>query len=177
MRKRGYPPSPQCLVRVSETPLGPITLFFTGRGLAALDFAEGTSAREADPPAALAPLITAAEEELARYFTGAPTDFSSLCLDLQGTPFQLRVWQELRKIPRGAAISYQELAARVGNLKAVRAVGQANARNPLPLIIPCHRVIAADGSLGGYSSGLDRKRWLLRHEGTLGVESGERPGT
>lgn len=166
MRKRSFPPDPQWLVPVPDTPLGAITLFFTSRGLAALDFAGETSAKETPPPAALVPLITAAKGELARYFAGTPTDFSSLILDLgQGTPFQLRVWQELRKIPWGATISYKELATRVGNPKGFRAVGQANARNPLPLIIPCHRVIAADGSLGGYSSGLERKRWLLRHEG------------
>jgi methylated-DNA-[protein]-cysteine S-methyltransferase len=78
-----------------------------------------------------------------------------------------RVWQELQRIPRGQAISYKELAQRIGNPKASRAVGGANGSNPIPLIIPCHRVINADGSLGGYSSGLDRKRWLLRHEGAL----------
>jgi len=105
------------------------------------------------------------KEELASYFNGSPTTFASLPLDPQGTPFQLRVWQELRQIPWGRTISYKELAARVGNPRACRAVGQANGANPIPLIIPCHRVIAADGSLGGYSSGLERKRWLLRHEG------------
>ena len=111
------------------------------------------------------PLIEAAQRELSAYFAGVPTDFAALTLDPRGTPFQLRVWQELRRIPWGQTISYGELARRVGNPKASRAVGQANAVNPIPLIIPCHRVIAADGSLGGYSSGLDRKRWLLRHEG------------
>ena len=109
--------------------------------------------------------IEAVRRELAAYFAGVPTDFAALTLDPRGTPFQLRVWQELRRIPWGQTISYGELARRVGNPKASRAVGQANAVNPIPLIIPCHRVIAADGSLGGYSSGLDRKRWLLRHEG------------
>jgi methylated-DNA-[protein]-cysteine S-methyltransferase len=104
---------------------------------------------------------------LTDYFAGRPTDFSSLSLDPRGTAFQLKVWQELRQIPRGSAISYRELARRVGSPKGYRAVGQANAANPLPLIIPCHRVIAADGSLGGYSSGLDRKSWLLEHEGAM----------
>ena len=119
------------------------------------------------PPPHLKPLIEAAKRELIAYFNGSPTDFAALTLDPQGTPFQLRVWQELRRIPWGQTISYGELARRVGNPKASRAVGQANAVNPIPLIIPCHRVIAADGSLGGYSSGLDRKRWLLRHEGAM----------
>ena len=81
-----------------------------------------------------------------------------------GTPFQRRVWDELRRIPFGETISYAELARRVGQPGAARAVGSANGRNPIGLIIPCHRVIAADGGLGGYGAGLDRKRWLLRHE-------------
>ena len=117
------------------------------------------------PPPHLQPFIEAAKRELTAYFQGAPTDFAALTLDPRGTPFQLRVWQELRRIPWGQTISYKELARRVGSPKASRAVGQANAVNPIPLIIPCHRVIAADGGLGGYSSGLDRKRWLLHHEG------------
>ncbi len=103
--------------------------------------------------------------ELHGFFAGTPTDFRDLPLDLKGTPFQLRVWQELRRIPWGVTISYRELARRAGSPKAFRAVGQANALNPIPIIIPCHRVIAADGGLGGFSSGLARKRWLLEHEG------------
>jgi len=98
------------------------------------------------------------------YFAGKPGSFEALPLDLQGSPFHLRVWQELRKIPRGETVSYQELARRVGNPQASRAVGQACGANPIPLIIPCHRVIASNGTLGGFSSGLPRKRWLLEHE-------------
>jgi methylated-DNA-[protein]-cysteine S-methyltransferase len=153
-----------------ETPMGPLRLCFTDRGLTALEFAgeETSPAPETDAlPPHLKPFIKAANCELTAYFEGAPTDFSSLTLDPRGTPFQLRVWQELRRIPWGQTISYGELARRVGNPKASRAVGQANAVNPIPLIIPCHRVINANGSLGGYSSGPDRKRWLLRHEGAM----------
>jgi methylated-DNA-[protein]-cysteine S-methyltransferase len=151
-----------------ETPLGPLRLCFTERGLTALEFdgEEVSSGPEHDAPAPhLRALIEAVKRELTAYFEGVPTDFAALTLDPRGTPFQLRVWQELRRIPWGQAISYGELARRVGNPKASRAVGQANAVNPIPLIVPCHRVIAADGGLGGYSSGLDRKSWLLRHEG------------
>lgn len=104
-------------------------------------------------------------QALAAYFGGDRRGFANLPLDPRGTDFQMRVWQELRRIPWGQTISYAELARRVGRPRASRAVGQANARNPIPLIIPCHRVVAADGSLGGYSAGLDRKRWLLAHEG------------
>ena len=147
--------------------MGPLWFSFTDRGLAALEFAgEGpVSLQDEALPPHLLPLIEAVRREMAAYFAGLPTDFATLTLDPRGTPFQLRVWQELRRIPWGQTISYGELARRVGNPKASRAVGQANAVNPIPLIIPCHRVIAADGSLGGYSSGLDRKSWLLRHEG------------
>jgi methylated-DNA-[protein]-cysteine S-methyltransferase len=158
------------MVFLAETPVGSLKLFFTDRGLAALEFAgQGAAlAPEQDaPPPHLKPLIEAAKRELSAYFNGTHTDFTALTLDPQGTPFQLRVWQELRRIPWGQAISYGELARRVGNPKAARAVGQANAVNPIPVIIPCHRVIAADGSLGGYSSGQERKDWLLRHEGAM----------
>ena len=151
-----------------ETPLGPLRFSFTDRGLTALEFAgDGPVSLVADAalPNHLLPLIEAVRRELSAYFAGVATDFAALTLDPQGTPFQLRVWQELRRIPWGRTISYGELARRVGKPKASRAVGQANAVNPIPLIVPCHRVIAADGGLGGYSSGLDRKRWLLRHEG------------
>jgi methylated-DNA-[protein]-cysteine S-methyltransferase len=153
-----------------ETPLGPLCFGFSDRGLAALEFAgDDTVSMLPDEalPNHLMPLIDAVRRELSAYFGGAPTDFASLTLDPRGTPFQLRVWQELRRIPWGQTISYGELARRVENPKASRAVGQANAVNPIPLIVPCHRVIAADGSLGGYSSGLDRKRWLLEHEGAM----------
>jgi methylated-DNA-[protein]-cysteine S-methyltransferase len=151
-----------------ETPLGSLWLFFTDRGLTALEFAGDNSAPlppDAAFPNHLLPLIEAIRRNLSTYFAGIPTDFAALTLDPRGTPFQLRVWQELSRIPWGKAISYGELARRVGNPKASRAVGQANAVNPIPLIVPCHRVIAAGGGLGGYSSGLDCKRWLLRHEG------------
>ena len=102
-------------------------------------------------------------DQLTRYFDGGLVSFD-LPLSLAGTPFQQRVWQELCKIPYGCAISYAELARRIGKPGASRAVGSANGRNPVSLIVPCHRVIGADGGLGGYGGGLDRKRWLLEHE-------------
>ncbi len=170
MRKKSQNHNKEWLVCLSDTPVGPLRLYFSDQGLTALEFAgeDASPAPEQDPyPPHLKPLIEAAKRELTAYFAGASTDFAALTLDPQGTPFQRRVWQELRRIPRGQAISYKELAQRVGKPKASRAVGQANGRNPIALIIPCHRVIAADGGLGGYSSGLDRKRWLLRHEGAM----------
>jgi methylated-DNA-[protein]-cysteine S-methyltransferase len=104
-----------------------------------------------------------AVEQLNAYFEGEATSFD-LPLNMVGTSFQRRVWRELCKIPFGRAISYAELARRIGQPSASRAVGGANGRNPVSIIVPCHRVIGADGGLGGYGGGLDRKRWLLEHE-------------
>ncbi len=104
-----------------------------------------------------------AAEQIQAYLNGERKDFD-LPLSMQGTAFQREVWDELRRIPYGQTISYSELANRVKRPKACRAVGSANGKNPLSLIIPCHRVIAANASLGGYSGGLDRKRWLLHLE-------------
>jgi len=99
------------------------------------------------------------------YFDGDLAALDRVEVDTGGTEFQRRIWEALRQIKVGTSISYSALAARVGRPLAVRAVGAANGSNPIPVIIPCHRVIAADGTLCGYGGGLDRKRWLLRHEG------------
>jgi methylated-DNA-[protein]-cysteine S-methyltransferase len=112
----------------------------------------------------------AVREQLDAYFAGELEHFD-LPLALHGTDFQLRVWSELARIPFAETISYKELALRLGDLKLIRAVGTANGRNPVSIVIPCHRVIGADGSLVGYGGGLDRKRWLLDHEA---VASGQR---
>ena len=101
--------------------------------------------------------------QLLAYFAGALRDFE-LPLAAQGTPFQQGVWQALCAIPYGETISYGELARRIGHPTAVRAVGLANGRNPIAIVVPCHRVIGANGSLTGYGGGLARKRWLLAHE-------------
>ncbi len=101
--------------------------------------------------------------QLTAYFDGELESFD-VAMALAGTPFQKRVWHELCAIPYGRAISYAELARRIGQPGSSRAVGGANGRNPIAVIVPCHRVIGADGGLGGYGGGLDRKRWLLEHE-------------
>ena len=112
--------------------------------------------------------FTAAVEQLDAYFAGEREDFD-LPMALHGTDFQRRVWDELTRIPYGETISYSQLALRLGDPKLVRAVGLANGRNPISIIVPCHRVIGADGSLVGYGGGLERKQWLLEHEaGTSG---------
>jgi methylated-DNA-[protein]-cysteine S-methyltransferase len=111
-----------------------------------------------------------AVRQLEQYFAGNRRDFD-LPLRLNGTEFQQRVWHALTEIPYGETWSYGELAKRIGNPNASRAVGLANGRNPISILVPCHRVIGADGSLTGYGGGLPRKQWLLAHEG-LG---GQRP--
>ena len=105
-----------------------------------------------------------AARQLGEYFSGKRRTFT-LPLDLRGTPFQRTVWEELRKVPFGTTVTYGELARRIGKPRAVRAVGQANHRNPVPIVVPCHRVIGHDGSLVGFGSGLELKRRLLEHEG------------
>lgn len=101
--------------------------------------------------------------QLEEYFEGKRKQFS-LNLNPEGTNFQNRVWNELQKIPFGKTLSYLELSKRLGDAKAIRAVANANGKNPLWIVIPCHRVIGSDGSLTGYAGGLHRKKWLLNHE-------------
>jgi O-6-methylguanine DNA methyltransferase len=115
-------------------------------------------------------------EVLEAYFAGEVTALDSLTVETRGTPFQQEVWRGLRRIPVGTTISYGELARRVGRPNAQRAVGMANAANPVTLIVPCHRVIRTGGALGGYAFGLDYKRWLLAHEAPArGLPSGREP--
>lgn len=101
---------------------------------------------------------------LKRYFVGEPDALAAIPVKTGGTAFQREVWRALRTIPRGATRSYAEIARQIGRPKAVRAVGLANGANPISVVVPCHRVIGADGSLTGYGGGLERKRWLLDHE-------------
>ncbi len=155
-----------------ETPIGELTLTATDEGLTGIHFgavpADERAGRgwvpAAEAEGSAGAVLREARAQLADYFAGRRSGFD-LPLVARGTPFQERVWAVLRGIGHGEAISYAELARRVGSPRAVRAVGSANGRNPLPLVVPCHRVIASDGTLGGFGGGLDRKRWLLAHEG------------
>jgi methylated-DNA-[protein]-cysteine S-methyltransferase len=105
--------------------------------------------------------------KLSAYFAGELSALAGLTVLTGGTPFQRQVWAALRKIPIGKTTSYGALAQRIGRPNAIRAVGLANGANPVGVVIPCHRVIGADGSLTGYAGGLERKRWMLEHEGAL----------
>ena len=145
------------LVRHIETPIGRLALCADGDGLCALRFA--STGKEMDA----APLLLQAERELEEYFAGRRTAFS-VPLSMHGTPFQMAVWAALRAIPYGETRSYGELARRIGRPGACRAVGMANHVNPLPILVPCHRVVGADGHLTGYAGGLDVNKYLLELE-------------
>ena len=111
-------------------------------------------------------VLAAAKHQLAEYFARTRTTFD-LPLAPDGTEFEQRVWKLLRGIPYGSTTSYGELARRLGDPREARAVGAANGKNPIPIIVPCHRVVGWNGDLTGFGGGLDRKRWLLEHEGAL----------
>lgn len=155
-----------------DSPVGPMRLAADERGLRRIDFLSDPAARPAgwarlarDGRGAPPPLC-AAVAQLEAYFAGRLRDFD-LPLAPEGTDFQLRVWRALGEIPYGSTISYGALARRVGNPRASRAVGLANGRNPIPIVIPCHRVIGGDGSLVGYGGGLPIKRSLLALEARI----------
>ncbi|MGE0704356.1 MAG: methylated-DNA--[protein]-cysteine S-methyltransferase [Vicinamibacterales bacterium] len=153
--------------RSVETPIGRLVLTATSRGLSRIDLVTDNAPEEPlDGSGPGAEHLQHAERALRAYFSGAPsTVFGDVPLDPEGTPFQRSVWEALRSIPHGTTISYRMLAERIGKPAAMRAVGLANGRNPLPIVVPCHRVIGADGSLTGFGLGVDVKAWLLVHEG------------
>ena len=139
------------------TPVGPLCIREEDGAICAIDFTQG----DLCPPGT--PLLAEAARQLTAYFDGELKVFN-LPLRLTGTAFQRQCWQALCTIPYGETISYGEQAKRIGNPKAVRAVGGANHHNPISIVVPCHRVIGADGSLTGYGGGTARKQWLLEHE-------------
>ena len=142
-----------------DSPIGTIELREKNGFLAGLNF------RKRRPGKAdwVRPLLSACARQLEEYFAGRRTVFE-VPLALEGTAFQLEVWGALRGIPFGRTVSYGEIARKIGRPAAARAVGAADGANPVSIIIPCHRVIGADGRLTGYGGGLERKEWLLRHE-------------
>ncbi|WP_243788226.1 methylated-DNA--[protein]-cysteine S-methyltransferase [Saccharopolyspora gloriosae] len=156
---------------VIKTPLGEVTLIAHDESLAAVHFAGGRHRREEFGERAEMPLFTEVERQFAEYFERRRTEFE-LPLAPRGEPFQLRVWELLKEIPYGETRTYGELARRLGDVNYSQAVGAANGQNPLSVIVPCHRVIGADGSLTGYAGGLDRKRYLLALEEPSAVEAG-----
>lgn len=151
----------------TESPAGDLLLAISHVGLTTLSFRPheilaGTKTEFVRDDLALAPYVTRVSE----FLSGKSRDFD-LPLDLRGTDFQLECWNELLKIPYGHVITYADLARQVRRPQAFRAVGHANGENPIAIIVPCHRVISSDGTLGGYGGGLPMKQWLLDLEGAV----------
>ncbi len=157
--------------RTIPTPVGELTLVAEEQGLLAILW-PGPIHKGLQLPEHLVedphhPVLGAAAQQLEEYFLGDRTVFD-LPLAPRGTAFQLRAWQALREIPYGETRSYGQQAARIGRPTAVRAIGGANSRNPISIVVPCHRVVGSDGTLTGFGGGLDTKRWLLDHERKYG---------
>lgn len=156
--------------RTLESPLGCLTLIASATGVARLlweseknqrvQFASGNPSRTGRI------ILDKAEQQIVRYFSGKPIT-PNVPIDLAGTPFQMRVWQKLLLIPWGATLTYGDLAGMLGDVKMARAVGTALGKNPVPILIPCHRVLGGLGKLGGFSGGIFKKRYLLELERIL----------
>ena len=168
---------------VFESPLGPLTVFSGSGLLMGVEFGdncpgfEGGDATKLETELARRlrvsgrvrphPDPAGAVSALRAYFVGDLRALDRLAIDPMGTPFQLRVWAALRSVPAGHTASYADIAKAIDAPKSMRAVGAANGANPIAIVVPCHRIIGSGGSLVGYGGGLDRKRWLLEHEGVL----------
>ena len=155
-----------------ESPIGDLLLGATDDGVFALEFTDcderlrrHIAARAGDVELQEGGPAARWAEPVRRYLAGSLDALDEIPVDPGGTSFQLSVWGALRRIPVGQTRSYSEIAAAIGKPNAVRAVGAANGRNPVALIVPCHRVVGSDGTLTGYAGGLERKLWLLNHEG------------
>ncbi len=149
-----------------DSPVGPLTLVASDDHLVAVLWPEERDGRvtfASEPIAGTNRVLDRAAKQLGEYFDGTRQTFV-LALDLRGTEFQREVWQALADIPFAETSTYSKQAVAVGRPRAVRAVGSANGRNPLSIVLPCHRIVAANGSLAGFAGGLDTKRWLLDHE-------------
>ncbi|MEQ9518281.1 MAG: methylated-DNA--[protein]-cysteine S-methyltransferase [Parvibaculum sp.] len=157
-------------VQTIDSPIGPIRLGTHSGGLARVLFAAQENEvlpEEANPCDAARAHMDKAVMALNEYFAGGRKTFDDITLAPEGTDFQLSVWTALTKLAYGETCAYRDIAIEIGNPKAVRAVGLANGQNPIPVIVPCHRVIGANGKLTGFGGGLPAKQWLLAHEGAI----------
>ena len=157
-------PVGELILTASEAALTGVYFPTSRRGAAPTHHADWVEGGVGGGPAGQ--VLARAAQQLAEYFDGSRTTFE-LPLEALGSAFEHRVWNALRTIPYGVTASYGDLAKRLGDVTATRAVGAANGKNPIPIIIPCHRVVGSKGELTGFGGGLDRKRWLLEHEGVL----------
>ncbi|GAB3294859.1 methylated-DNA--[protein]-cysteine S-methyltransferase [Epidermidibacterium keratini] len=156
---------------VIDSPIGPLTVVASDAGVCGLYMQEHRwPVSEQQAGRRVAGAAGVAADQLAAYFAGELTDFD-VPLDLHGTDFQLRVWNALRQIPYGHTRSYLQQSQVIGDVRAIRAVGTANGRNPVSIIVPCHRVVGSDGSLTGYGGGVERKRFLLDLESRVAGET------
>lgn len=180
--KAADPRSPRHHLVLTETPVGDLTLVEADDALVAVWFADHVRAPLPEQIGARVtsgtrPVLDEAARQLGEYFSGRRTDFD-LPLAAAGTPFQQRVWAALREIPYGTTRTYGQIATHLGTPGSSRAVGAANGRNPLSIVVPCHRVVGADGSLTGYAGGTTNKRVLLAFEAsqTLVADGNDSPG-
>ena len=148
-----------------KTPLGVAKIAGDENGIAVISILE-----EGEITTTIPAVLQEAVQQIEDYFQGSRNNFD-FKLNPQGTEFQQRVWKELLTIPFGKTMSYLDLSKKLGDVKAIRAVASANGKNPLWIVVPCHRVIGTDGSLTGYAGGLWRKKWLLEHESPSGQQS------
>lgn len=153
-----------CYKGYMDSPIGPLEIICNEKALLVVEFVE-TKGEETEQNE----ILKEVKRQLEEYFEGKRKNFE-LELFLEGTDFQKKVWSELANIPYGETISYKEQAERIGNVKAIRAVGTTNGKNKIPIILPCHRVIGTNGKLTGYAGGLHRKQWLLDLEKRLKIE-------
>lgn len=157
-------PSDGRMWSVLASPIGQLLIVASDIGLCRVDFLSDKETKNlgshSGPPHQL---LSLAITQITEYFAHQRTEFT-LPLDVQGTEFQKQAWFSLAAIPYGTTMTYGEQAASIGRPRAVRAIGAANGRNPIAIVLPCHRVIGADGSLTGYAGGMERKKWLLQHE-------------
>ncbi|NND61624.1 MAG: methylated-DNA--[protein]-cysteine S-methyltransferase [Flavobacteriaceae bacterium] len=149
-----------------NTPIGNIEIKGNNFGISSIQFVEEAVSSSESVPDSLQNVMT----QLREYFSNNRASFD-IKLNPEGTDFQNKVWQELQQIPFGKTTSYQKMANRLGDPKVIRAAASANGKNPIAVVIPCHRVIGTDGSLTGYAGGLHRKKWLLEHES--GIKQGQ----
>jgi methylated-DNA-[protein]-cysteine S-methyltransferase len=178
--RSGTADDPELQLGTASSPVGIVHFALHQGALCAVGFDEGWEElllavrdrlRDHPSPGRTARVtVRECREAFQRYFNGDLRALDPLPVHPRGTPFQERVWKALRSIPVGSTISYGELAGRIGSPKASRAVGAANGANPISVVLPCHRVIGSGGSLVGYGGGLERKVWLLKHEGALPAE-------
>ncbi len=159
---------PETARRAVDSPVGLISITAASGGILSVEFVKKDPGKKKGPAGA-EKWIDATEAKLKRYFNGEIRALSALPLIPEGTEFQQKVWRALTKVPAGKTVSYQQIAKAVGSPKAARAVGTACSKNQICLFIPCHRIVAENKKLGGFSGGIDKKKILLRHEGSFGA--------